>query len=317
MGCEFTFHVPYTSISPYRYTTGNGRESFGSLAIYAINPLKAPSTVSQTVEVLIEVSGAPDVEFAGLKTNTLVLSSPSAPQSSVKFVRSENEITSGDIGNSELKHDNMISARHCVGERLLSLNSLLRHTDQLVPITQGTTAIAATIDPFSIYTEAYVGIGQSDSPYKSDLYSMITSMFAMSRGAVRYRIFNNATTSVNSTERNRATVQYDNTNNANFGITESATVPTLRRWLLTVIQNQIYRGCVEIQTPPYHHTYARTNVNGFVGSSFLSGNRSFASASKMVISVETSAANGNIYKRQVADDFQCSMFISTPCVRFA
>lgn len=312
MGCEFTFCVPYTSITNYRYLTGNINECFGAIAITAVNPLKAPSTVSQVVPVLVEVCGAPDIEFAALRTGGQSICAPSAPQSNIKFVSSVNEITSGQIGNSQTVDDNMLSSRHCVGERLLSLTSLLKHTDQLIPTTQGTTALGAVIDPFFIVGQGYVGAVQSDSPWRSDLYSMITSMYAMSRGSMRYRIFNNGGTSANTLEENRAFISYDTTNTPNNPIVETTTAFTDGRWRLSIIQNQIYRGCVEVQTPPYHHTFARTNVNSFYGSGLLSGNRSNPSSNKMILNVETSAANGCVYKRQVADDFQCSMFISTP-----
>lgn len=317
MGNEFTFHVPYTSILPYR-TLGsssgaNTNEYFGSVAVYCINPLRAPDTVSSTVTVLVEVAGAPDVEFAALRTNGYSLAVPSAPQSSIKFVSNASEITSGDIGNSMLTDDKMMSARHCVGERVLSFNSILKHTDRFIPDVQNTTHLSAVIDPFTIMTRAFVGATNSDAPFASDLYSMIVAMYGLSRGSTRWRIFNNTPTSANSMERNRAFISYDRSNVASGGIAGSVSSLTSRRWVLSVSQNQIYRGCVEVQTPPYHHTFARTNVNNFVGSGILLGNNSFASASGMILNVETSAANGNIYKRQVADDFQCSVFISTPC----
>jgi hypothetical protein len=297
-------------------STYDTNESFGYLKIYAINPLRAPSTVPTGVSVLVEVAGAPDVEFSCLRTSRYDLYAPAAPQSSIKFVSSANEITSGDIGNAQMVDDNMNGARHCIGERVLSFNSVLKHTDRIVPTTQGTTALSLSADPFGIYTSAFVVATDSSSPYKSDLYSMITSMYSMSRGSVRYRVFNLSPTSINSTERNRAYITYSGVNAAFYGILEVATALPVIKWGLSVVQNQIYRGCVEIQTPPYHHTYARTNVNSFYGSGLLSGNRSFPSASKLVVNIETSIANGNIIKRQVADDFQCAQFISTPCTRY-
>ena len=287
MGCEFTFHVPYTSVSPYRNLTNNLDEQFGNISVYAINPLKAPATVAQTVAVLVEVCGAPDVEFAGLRSSNFTLSAPSAPQSNINFIRSRNEITNGDIGNSHIVDDKMLSARHCIGEKLLSLNSLLKHTDRIIPITQGTTALSARIDPFAISTEAYIGATQSDSPYKSDLYSMITSMYAMSRGSVRLRVFNNGPTTANTVERNRAVVTYVNDVNNVSPIAESISALTPTRWSLAVVQNQVYRGCVEVQTPPYHHTYARTNVNSFYGSGALLGDTRNGSASRLFVDVES------------------------------
>lgn len=320
MGCEFTFTVPYVSVSPYRNLSSTAytvNEAFGNLSVYPINPLTAPATVSSTCAVLVEVSGGPDLEFACLRTNGFTISSASAPQSSVTFVKSNNEIVSGDIGNSQIVSDNMMSSRHCVGEKLLSLTSLLKHSNEILPITQGTTAIACTIDPFVIYTEAFVGAVNSDAPFKMDLYAAFVSMYALSRGSVRWRIFNNSNISANSSERTTATIEYDFTSTTATGIVEYVTPITSKRFTLNVTQNQIYRGCVEVQTPPYNNTFARCNAASLVGSGTLLQDRTKPSVNNMLLNVNTSTANGNLYRRQVADDFQMACFISCPTMRIS
>jgi hypothetical protein len=309
-GCEFTFHVPYTSIANYR-RIGTTNEPFGVLTVQCINPLIAPASVSSVVNVLVEICGAPDVEFAFPRPNTLSVYSPSAPQSNVSFIQSENEITSGTVGNSRLNDDNCINARHCQGEKVMSLLSMLKHNNQILPITQGTTAASAVISPFAIYTAAKIIATNSDSPYRSDLYSYITSCFAMSRGAVRYRVFNNSPTSTNSQEFTRASIGFK-TSGTSAGIVESITPIANDRWGLLVIQNSVFRGAVEVQTPPYHHTYTRLNVDEFVGSLTLLKDYAAPTANNMVLNVNTATANGNQYYRQVADDFQLSGFVSCP-----
>jgi hypothetical protein len=59
-GNVFFFDVPY--ISPYPYV--NFASSIGTIALYVVNPLVAPSVVSNTVQVLVEISGASDFEVA-------------------------------------------------------------------------------------------------------------------------------------------------------------------------------------------------------------------------------------------------------------
>jgi hypothetical protein len=55
-GNVFEFEVPYISRTPY----SNIGTSIGSLVMYVVNPLVAPSVVSDTIDVLVEVAGMPD-----------------------------------------------------------------------------------------------------------------------------------------------------------------------------------------------------------------------------------------------------------------
>jgi len=308
-GNEFTFHVPYTSISNYRPTN----QPFGGIAVHCINPLVAPASVSSVVKVLVEVCGAPDFEYAGLTTGLHTLNAPSAPQSNINFAPKVDSITEGTIGDSDLTDDRLLNSRHCMGEKVMSVLTILKHNNQFVTPDQGTTATAGAIAPFGINAYGFGGAINNDSPFKSDLYSMISAMYAMSRGAVRWKVFNNAVVDANTTEITSATVEFKRTGNVNLIMEQITPFPPVR-WALKVIQNSIYRGCVDIQTPPYHDTFARTNLNEIVGN----GNtwwKSYAdfSSNSMSINVNTATANGNIYYRQCADDFQLSSFISTPC----
>lgn len=311
-GCEFTFHIPYTSITPYRRLFAPN-ESFGVVNIYPINPLTAPATVASSCVVLVEVSGAPDVEFAFLRTNGLTLYSPIAPQSAVNFVASENEITSGTIGNSSLVNDNSLNSRHCIGEKVLSLNSILRHNNVILPLIQGITAISATMNPFFIPSAISVTTGtNNNASFYGDHYAMFTSMYASSRGSVRLKVFNNVVSDLNTSEITTATVNYVRTG-TNNGITESATPIALTRFALRVIQNSIYRGGIDVQTPPYHHTYARCNIDDYCGDTTIAHDYTSPTSSNLSIDINTALGKGNLYYRQVADDFQLGTFISTPC----
>lgn len=59
-GNVFEFMVPYVAPSPYVTVCTNT----GSLSMYVVNPLIAPSVVSSSIQVLVEVAGAPDFELA-------------------------------------------------------------------------------------------------------------------------------------------------------------------------------------------------------------------------------------------------------------
>lgn len=62
---EFTINVPYVSLRPWCDLPNRAffEEPFGVVALFILNPLRAPETVSQSVDILLEVSGGHDTEF--------------------------------------------------------------------------------------------------------------------------------------------------------------------------------------------------------------------------------------------------------------
>jgi hypothetical protein len=308
-GNEFTYHVPYTSISNYRTVS----QGFGRVEFYCINPLVAPSSVSSTIRVLVEVCAAPDFEFAALKSTNMIVATVNSPQSKVSFPNKINEISNGSIGSSTLNDDNCMNSRHCIGEKVVSILAMLKHNSQIIPVAQGTTAASAVVSPFLLFVGGYYA-ERIDSAYRSDLYTMLVSCFSMSRGSVRWRIFNNTRETTNTYETTSSSIVYPASGTI-AGIPESTASSPPTNWPLRVVQNSIYRGAIDIQTPPYHHTFARTNMNEFVGNgAIFIKNYADLSANKITINVNTATDTGNIYFRQVADDFQLSGFISTPAL---
>jgi len=191
----------------------------------------------------------------------------------------------------------------------MSLLSVLKHANRIVPNFVPVGAIQATIAPFAIYTGAFIGAVNSDSTYISDHYSMFASMYANSRGSVRYQVSVDTTSALSAFQV--ATLSYDITTTTG-GIVEGAATST-PRYSLAVTQHREFRGGTDIQVPGYHKTYARCNVNDLVGSGTLVKDFSQISSSNVVLVVDTKTGFPNQYFRQVGDDFHLSNFISTPC----
>lgn len=59
----FEFHVPYTGVSPYVSIY----DSVGSLTLCVMDPLQAPSVVSNAIPFLVEIKADSDFEFASFK----------------------------------------------------------------------------------------------------------------------------------------------------------------------------------------------------------------------------------------------------------
>jgi acetoacetate decarboxylase len=177
--------IPYTSLVPYRDVFGNGR-NMGYVYLHVLNPLVAPSSVSSTVSILCEISGGPDFEFAYPRTLDNRPVAVVVPQSG----GSENicEIVSTEIGNSKLE-DTLAPARLCIGERVLSLRSLIKRFNVLAGPTN-VPNFWFTFIPFSIpisYIPATNLEQVSELNGNVDVYSQISLCFALQRGSIRYK----------------------------------------------------------------------------------------------------------------------------------
>lgn len=79
---EFEVCVPYMIAKNWTLQTGNA----GMLMLFVENALTAPPTVSNTVPIIIEVKGAPDLEFAAPLNTSLELYAPSTNQMADAYV---------------------------------------------------------------------------------------------------------------------------------------------------------------------------------------------------------------------------------------
>jgi hypothetical protein len=123
-GNSFTLTFPYTSVRSFRAIT----EPYGTAYIYVLNALVAPTTVSSTVPILMEMSGCDDLEFAFPKP---LRNCPYIPSSATgTFVTQMNVETMGSnpnsiildesIGGSSLKLDELSAAKYCIENRFLA-----------------------------------------------------------------------------------------------------------------------------------------------------------------------------------------------------
>lgn len=183
-GNEFTVDVPYSSMEQYKPTTGLTKHT-GYLEVFVLNPLVAPATVSSTVTILVEVAAGPDFEFAVPAANAAVNTIPFAPQIGRSNVC---EIQSAPIGNSRTSASDL-PARTCIGERILSLRSLLKRFSRTGGDAQAAGQTICTFYPHGVYSEyinsTNVHISNGVAP---DLFDVIAPWFAQFRGSMRYKI---------------------------------------------------------------------------------------------------------------------------------
>lgn len=123
-GNEWCFNLPYLIPQSYLENT----ESIGSLIIYCVNPIIAPSTVSADIDMFMEIRGGSDLEYQvprGLFYSSVV------PQGIDVANNEETICTTLGAGN----HDaDVHHAQLAMGEKLTSLLKLCKMQSQVASI---------------------------------------------------------------------------------------------------------------------------------------------------------------------------------------
>lgn len=160
---EITLTVPFVSSQQYidRNTTSAGFKSAGWLYMYLVNELKAPTTVSDTISVLVEVAGGPDTEFAvpqiqqtwtpgvywidtpespvlniapGFRSlaqerkEVYILQALGTDQTQAEKTISTDPSKSAPIGTSEVNSGGLAASAFCIGEKIVSLRQILKRS---------------------------------------------------------------------------------------------------------------------------------------------------------------------------------------------
>lgn len=309
-GNTFDFIVPYVSLTPYKSTNGNGSH-IGNLQLRVLNPLIAPATVSSTVHILLEVSGAPDMEFAVPNNHAMQLTAVYNPQSG-SFVpkRDIHSITSNVIGNSSLLSDDHISSRACIGEKVVSLLSLLKKDDHTQPTSSATTYLR--VDPFAIPLHRTTAGLPNGSDIINDNLALISSMYLLSRGGVRIRLRTPVGVSPVGVSHTSELVNCTSSTGSYTGIVKSNSSGTTNHQL-TTWHNTSQGIAQEVQVPQYHRYHSRIVSDSFYNTLNYGVVYSSSTPSRMQVQF-TSPSTSTIVSRQASDDFQLGYFLGVPPV---
>ena len=159
---EFIIEVPYVSILPWRNchrnadqpNTNNFDASYGSVSLFVLDELVAPETVVNTVDVLIEVSGADDLRFSVPIGAGYAPVHPTEMQMSNPFQSTTDPliIDTDTIGGASVSQDTIVKDEACVGEVVTSLRPLLKRGS----LMGYTTATSATTQNMNILPFAWI-----------------------------------------------------------------------------------------------------------------------------------------------------------------
>jgi len=198
---EFSVTVPYVSTKPYLKFA----ESTGNVLINVETPLRAPSTVSASVHVLMEVSAGPDFEFAVPIPPSIVPVFPGqslAPQglmgvSEVAEPQALGENLVSGSGDSQLSREQPISKIQdmsmnasvlCVGERITSALQLIKRFLPIysLDITEA-DAYQYTFSPNTVRANLMAAPALASNLVPIDYIDYFGVMFGYRRGSIRVK----------------------------------------------------------------------------------------------------------------------------------
>jgi hypothetical protein len=290
----------------------------GIFTVHVVNPLLAPATVASTIDVMFEVRGGEDLQYAVPKSVSAV---PFVPQGG-DSVDATGDATALAMSSQTHGRAGVHHAMIAIGEIQLSVNDILK-THYNLRFATATGPSQGSGNPFSVaagqtYAARYNGVTTTVPELGGDLYSFISSWFAFHRGSERFRVMcrDNGTTNVNY----RATLvtPVEQVGASPFIWWQGA--PATFSWSQTLanITGMFPRSHRFTQIPqdngglalqvPYYNQY-RYSVNELVTAP---GARSAAFSNRIAFGCNVPNSIGAVLTRAVGDDFQFSYFIGIP-----
>lgn len=313
---ELEFIVPYINPSPWIPVTART----GIFYIEVIDPLVAPSTVSSSINILVEIAAGDDFEVGvpGLVNHQPTIITPQSGHGT------KMEFT---IGDSEVAMDNIAATAVCMGEKITSFRPLLRRFTALLPNSRAPTATARINGmQIAISVDGLPLLPSSGDFIQADFLTCIASCYTFWSGGVRIRDVitpNNATTA--SAANNSTLVVSLGNLNATTATTmiQSYTGPTgsLGGNANSVLQQLDKNNSITVEVPQYtmnasrlvnqmlfnyattnkYYVYYGTRLNVNIGLPYGMGTGGTTNAYDV----------HNIF-RAMADDGNLSLFIAVP-----
>lgn len=188
---EYTFTVPYMSVkqysatAPYHYS--EGEEITGLLSIFVLNELNHPASVSSNIDILVEVAGGKDIEFAFPKSQPCEIYVPGIYAAESGGLTVDDPVLMGDhgLGSAIIDPGCIEPAQYCMGERVLSFYQLIKRfhfADNIGNASPGSTSLS--FRPFTLPCASNTANVRYSAPSGTPL-QLITACYAFSRGSLR------------------------------------------------------------------------------------------------------------------------------------
>lgn len=323
---EFVVEVPYVSILPWRVCGYNSDQthtnpltaSYGEVNMYVLDELVAPDTVTNNIDVLVEVSGMDDLRYSvPIGTPIVPVLANEMQMGDILPNVSTLVIDSNNVGGTQETNDSIIKDTSCVGEVVTSLRALLRRGGHM----GFTNASSATTQNINILPFAWRAqpdpLDAGEVTY--DIYGLLSSMYSLQRGGVRLRSMVTSaagyvSTSLRFTGPDEAArtqmFKISNTSSSVF-IDDSAFKP------LAVQLQQL--GGVGVEVPYYHYNHSTPSASQMItATSSYNFNPSTGSNAQSVDIQYQPAVNfgTSVIYRSGGDDCNFGGFVSIPLTTF-
>jgi len=184
---EFHVTIPYMQLTPW----SDSSIILGQLGVYVVSPLNCPTSVSSTIDVLIEVAAGDDFAIACPRNvMTMPMTYDTSPQSGL--FSDDCRIKRFVIGDTERKPLNLDAERYCIGEAIRSVKQLASRFSRTLGVATvagaSTTFSAVEIKPMTIGGSKWDGTNMIYNPIAGTFYDAFASCYALTRGSVYFEI---------------------------------------------------------------------------------------------------------------------------------
>lgn len=207
----FSFKVPYVATKPWFNTTALGTVSesipttTGYIVVTVLNELRAVSTVSSSINVLVEISGGDDLTFACPQAPLYLPGTPT-PETSPRIIEHEAQVfgTAVEVQRNEaqLLYDpdsithidpltNWSPEAHCIGEKVVSARQLIKRTNYIGSIVENRTNYNNGATNQNVNTLGVInpyGMKYSSPVSGIDYISYFSYIYAFFRGGIRIKL---------------------------------------------------------------------------------------------------------------------------------
>lgn len=295
---EFEITVPY--VSPQIYTKSG--VSVGALFIHVLDPLVAPSTVSSTVPIIVEVSGAPDLEFAIPANINYEPYAPVVPMSGYSI--------NPPISLGSASGDHNKPAAIAVGEKINSFRQLLRKfrpidETSFVYVAGQTLVIRPFLTALVTQTVSNVGPLTRGESYADD-YALVSQCYGIASGGMVIRVGPLVQGSSYAVKLNE-----DVTSSAFMNYTNSRFTPGGMR----LLSFSSVEGVLDYVVPAYNRLLGRqVHKQAVCGAVFTQSTS--AGTNGLRLEIQNQSNNGSYefgtLSRSIAEDANLGYFLGVP-----
>lgn len=332
---EFTITIPYVATLPYMTMEdsifGFG-DDIGSITLYVLNPLVAPTTVSSSIDVIVEVCADDTFEVAVPRnvsyTPVMYVPGTGTPTNQIPHpgpTQFESQALGEDVQDGEKTatfmeqapsitglrtNDGGISAAaNCIGEKIVSLRSLAKRAAPIIDSGAATNLITA-FRPKIVALDNLSDTVTTAAVFALDYISMIAPLYNYQRGGLKFHAY-----AVNGSDTYlRAGLAPNNLGTSPILRVVAASVEVSSNNSLAIHTGPLIAGGLSFTVPQYSRTHCEMYRLYTAGSTLTTD----IYCSDLRVFIRGNSVSGNTkILRQAADDWACGFFTGVMPIRIS